>query len=243
MSIQEVHFEEGILDEAKEVIQRYHLTGELNGFEIIEANSAHGWVYRIIGFPYVIKIYKPEGKHNQDHFTLSQLQHCPYTPRLFAYVDNKFVVMEYIEGLTIQEYLKEFKALPAQFYDQLRLALYEITYTANIVLQDMKVDSSVLIHRTTSHIHLLDFGVVDFTRNLPDAVAIDWAHRAFMSFLTSMGDNQLFRNMPAAERTFQEALITNKDKDVDYFLKTECSDIVNILKDRKETETKRRSGY
>jgi predicted Ser/Thr protein kinase len=109
MEKSKITFLQGFQEEAMDIINRYHETGDLSDFLLIEGESAHGWVYQLTGYPYVIKIYKPEAFNNQDHYILRQLLECPYAPQMYAYADNKFVVMEYVKGLSIKEYLDEFQ--------------------------------------------------------------------------------------------------------------------------------------
>lgn len=230
-----ITFLQGLHEGAKDAITRYHETGDLADFDLIEGDSGHGWVYRLRGLPYVMKVYKPAALNNQDHYILQYLLNCPYAPQLYAYVDNKFVVMEYIEGISIQEYLDEFQSLPKDFYHHLRLALYEIAWSAKFILADMKVESSVIINRDTGNIKIIDYGVGDDVGDFPESVALNMAHNRFLDFLALMGSYQLFTNRPKAEEDYSEALITQeKTGSVEYFESTECRDMKLVFEQQEE---------
>jgi hypothetical protein len=125
--------------------------------------------------------------------------------------------------------------LPECFYHQLRLALYEITWSANFVLGDMKVESSVLINREYGHIKILDYGVGDEVGNFPKEVTLNMAHNGFLNFLSLMNSYQLFRNLPLAEKDFLEALKSQENSgSVEYFSYTNCRDIQIVLEQREE---------
>ncbi|RRJ54771.1 hypothetical protein EHV15_34845 [Paenibacillus oralis] len=232
MELSNLNFVNDIEEGAKELITRYHETGNTDGFDIIEAKSAHGIIYRVVGYPYVIKEYKQQAESYQERFIISQLEDCPYSPRLYAYVENKFIVLEYIEGLTIQQYLQEFYTLPQGFYDDLRDALYEIAWVANFILGDMKIESTVIINRETGSIKLIDYVVGD-TVDFPDEVVLYMAHKNYLQFLSLMKESNLFNTNQEAKELLLDALYKQEERDVDYFIATNCRDILSVFERRK----------
>jgi serine/threonine protein kinase len=218
---------------AQELIENFERTSDLGSFKLLENNSAHGTVYRFLDYPYVLKIYKAAGMEHQDHFILNQIQSCPYSPKLYAYKDNGFVVMEFIEGVNIQEYINLKQSLPEGFYAALKEALYEITYRSHHILNDMKVDSSVIINPNTGTFKIIDYGVVDRVYDWPIEASLEAAHKQFFNFLLQINDYQLFNEYPEEEELLNKVLIVEAKKGtIDYFLETECIDLYNILKNR-----------
>ncbi len=58
---------------------------------------------------YAIKIYRSKNSpYNKDGEILEVLQDNPIFPKLFHYIKNKYVVMEYIEGKTLSKHISNF---------------------------------------------------------------------------------------------------------------------------------------
>lgn len=194
--------------EARNSILNFHRTGDDSDFIKISDRSAHSKVYRHKEHPYVLKIYKPEGRHTQDleQFILERLYGSWFSPCLYAYVKTKFIVMDYIEGLTIENYLSKKGALPDTFYDRLKDALQQFTKKSDYILRDMKVEDSVLINLHTGDIKLIDYGVGDSVVNFPEEAIEDMLKKGFIDFLDQLRFKKILSSYPEAKKVLNKVL-------------------------------------
>lgn len=110
-----------------------------------------------LGEDYVIKFLL---KRDDDFVALQALQDSIYTPTLYAYVEDNYVVMEKVKGLPLGEYLKLHKALPENI-DVLIEDLIRDYGKRGWQLPDLKMDEHIFWVFDTNRIKYIDFGVMD----------------------------------------------------------------------------------
>lgn len=131
--------------------------------------GSHGSVYNVLNTDYVIKFFNEKavaGKY-LDYIYLERLQGIDAVPILYAYANNKFMVMEKIKGIPILDYLDKNGKYPKGIKKFIQDSLMQIS-KRKIVPYDLKVTEDIFWVEEEQKIKLIDFGTCDEYSNLPD---------------------------------------------------------------------------
>lgn len=156
---------------------------ELNDFTLIEVYKPRGWKkvevvnnptsYELIGRGMqgavfklsnqkCVKIYPNEKHCRLEKQALSEVQKSSFFPRLYDSGTN-YIVMEYIEGVPLEDYLKNKGTMPLEITKQI-LALFKEMEYLNFTDYDIYLRHYIVTDHQT--IKVLDH-VKSFTRNRP----------------------------------------------------------------------------
>lgn len=131
--------------------------------------GSHSTVYQFPGGDLVIKIFNLKAIRGNylDYKYLLKLQDIDCVPKIYAYAENKFVVMEMAKGLSLSEYYKKYKKLPDNFLEVMSIAVYEIA-ERKCIHPDLKIGEHVFWDDSTQTVKIIDYGVFDDYNHMPD---------------------------------------------------------------------------
>ncbi len=169
---------------------KYRIEGQLG-------HGGMGLVYRArhleLGKLFALKLVQPHRSHRPESVArfrieaqaLGRLNHPNIVQVTDFGVDSRagpYLVMEYIEGITLGEYLKTERSLPLEealpIFSGISRAL-DYAHDAGILHRDLKPANVLLVPREASHhdVRILDFGIARFldnpnlTESLPESGA------------------------------------------------------------------------
>ena len=160
--------------------EKYRIEGQLG-------HGGMGRVYRArhleLGKLFALKLVQPHRSHRPESVArfrieaqaLGRLNHPNIVQVTDFGVDSRagpYLVMEYIEGMTLGAYLKDRRSLPLEealpIFSRISRAL-DHAHDAGILHRDLKPANVLLVPREASHhdVKILDFGIARFLDN-PD---------------------------------------------------------------------------
>jgi len=140
-------------------------TGELQFI----GSGSHGLVY---AFPetddIVIKRFKASAiiaGYDRDHIPLLQLQGLSCVPVLYAYLEQRYVIMEKVTGKPLGEYIEDPQNLPSDLITRIQTSLLEIA-ERKWTCPDLKVMEHIYWDSNLKTMKLIDYGVLDYWENV-----------------------------------------------------------------------------
>lgn len=127
--------------------------------EHLIGSGEYGMVYNVPEQDYVIKFFNNKAilEGHLDYIYLKVLQGLYTVPVLYAYVENKFVVIEKIKGITIGDYYDMYKTFPPNIKKLIRNAIEEF-FDKKIVPNDLKISEHIFWMEDKKTIRIIDFG-------------------------------------------------------------------------------------
>ncbi|MCO5386980.1 MAG: AarF/UbiB family protein [Desulfosporosinus sp.] len=149
--------------------------------------GSHGTVFDLPGGDLVIKLFNAKGiKGNYfDYIFLEALQGLESVPKLYAYAEKKFVVMEKIKGITLGDYYLNNRGFPLKVEELITRAISEF-FERKIVLIDIKVDNHIYWIEDKKQIKFIDFGVCDDCSIMSEKFIQDFKAQTIMEIFEDM---------------------------------------------------------
>ncbi|HBI6898266.1 TPA: hypothetical protein ACSQRE_001791 [Clostridium perfringens] len=132
------------------------------GFEKINKETSHGDIYRISN-DYCLKIFDPfKMQYAQCEIdVILKIQGKEYAPKLYAYNSTKYMLIEWIEGYSLHEYVDKYDKLPTNFTDNIYNVEIDMV-NSGILYVDTKYDKHIIwLKNNVDKFKLIDYGVCD----------------------------------------------------------------------------------
>lgn len=197
---------------------------EMNDFTLIEVYKPSGWKkvevvnnptpYELIGRGMqgavfklsnkkCVKIY-PEEKHCRwEEEVLRKVQKSPFFPKFYDSGAN-YIIMEYIEGITLKDYLKDRGTIPFELTNQIITLFKEMEH---LKFTDYDIYLRHYIVTKNETIRVIDH-VKSFTRNRPQP-------KYFIIGLSNLG---LLRSFSSQVKTIDYKIYTKWKKTIEKYL-------------------------
>lgn len=112
--------------------------------------------------------YNTDVEWNNEFTALSQLQEKQYVPKLFAYSENKFLLIEWIDGYNLMQYVEKFGEFPNAFikhYFDINIDLMESGFAE----WDFKLSEHLIwTAESLNIVKKIDYGVCENTLKRED---------------------------------------------------------------------------
>ncbi|PGR09156.1 AarF/UbiB family protein [Priestia megaterium] len=107
-----------------------------------------------------IKVFFKSSQNKNDHVALSALQGIPSVPEIYAYAEEKFIVLERVKGQSIDDYVDKNRALPPNLEELIKNELH-LMKDKNYFFTDFKLGEHTFWIKETQSVKFVDFGLMD----------------------------------------------------------------------------------
>ena len=123
--------------------------------------------------PFIRKEFSPESRQGQvynqiwlEQWKGRQLSHCPKLQEYYEYAGTRVVILDYVEGVTLEKYIRENEPTNAQIkriFADICEAVRELhlTFEAPLIHRDLK-PTNIIVHDES--VCIIDFGIARFQR-------------------------------------------------------------------------------
>lgn len=126
--------------EAIRYVQKLLVNNKLDDQLLLLGEGLSGKVYGLEN--YAVKVYKDDFSENDDHLMLRQLQGHSAFPT-FHYQEDKFMVVDRIQGNTLAQSIKAGEKLSSHQFSQIE-EIVEDLYDSGIVAQDLHLNNMMI---------------------------------------------------------------------------------------------------
>lgn len=128
----------------------------------IDYKTSHLGIYRIDS-QYCLKLFSPFKIEQAkcECYTLSKLQGKNYVPTLYAYNESKYILIEWIDGYSILDYVKTFNELPMNLLDNIYLTEIDMLKCGVDYIDKKYGEHIIWVKDNPSKFKFIDYGVCD----------------------------------------------------------------------------------